>query len=122
MTHTINWFELPATNLERASRFYEAVLGASFKREHVEGSGLEMAVFDGAEESVRGAIVVDPRRQPASNGALVYLHVRDLDESLASIDRAGGSLVMSKTSIGENGSIALVKDTEGNIVGLHAPA
>lgn len=34
MTHTINWFEIPTTDLKRASRFYEDVLGVSFKHEH----------------------------------------------------------------------------------------
>lgn len=121
MTHTINWFEIPTVDLERASRFYEAVLGASFKREHDPATDLRMAVFQGEQESVRGALVVDKRRKPVADGALVYLNARDLDGSLARIERAGGSVVLPKTDIGDPGFIALVRDTEGNVVGLHAP-
>jgi len=71
MTHTINWFEIPTTDLERASRFYQDVLGATLKHAH-----------DAA---------------------------------------TSGSVVLPKTDIGESGFIALVRDTEGNVVGLHAP-
>ena len=121
MQHTINWFEIPTTDLDRASRFYEAVLGATVKREHFDGTGMQMAVFQGDEASVRGALIVDERRKPAADGALVYLHARDLDASLARIEKAGGNVVMPKTDIGPPGFIALVRDTEGNVVGLHSP-
>jgi predicted enzyme related to lactoylglutathione lyase len=121
MTNTINWFEIPTTDLDRASRFYEVVLGARFKREHFDGTGMQMAVFEGEEESVRGALIDDKRRKPVADGALVYLHAHDLDASLARIEQAGGGVVMPKTDIGPPGFIALVRDTEGNVVGLHAP-
>jgi predicted enzyme related to lactoylglutathione lyase len=121
MTHTINWFEIPTNDLDRASRFYEAVLGAAFKREHFDGTGMQMAVFEGAQESVRGALIADKRRKPVADGALVYLHAQDLDACLGRIEKAGGSVVMPKTDIGAPGFIALVKDTEGNVVGLHTP-
>jgi hypothetical protein len=121
MTHTINWFEIPTTDLKRASRFYEDVLGASFKHEHFAATDMHMAIFQGEKESVMGALIADKRRKPAADGALVYLNARDLDGSLARIAQAGGSVVMPKTDIGEPGFIALVRDTEGNVVGLHTP-
>ena len=36
------------------------------------------------------------------------------------VEGAGGKVVMPKTSIGENGFMALFLDTEGNKVGLHS--
>ncbi|HVY30158.1 MAG TPA: VOC family protein [Polyangiaceae bacterium] len=121
MQHAINWFELPTTDLDRAARFYEQVLGVSFKREHFAGTDMHMAVFQGEQESVRGALIADERRKPVADGTLVYLHAPKLDESLSRIERAGGSVVMPKTDIGDPGFIALVRDTEGNVVGLHTP-
>ncbi len=121
MTNTINWFEIPTTDLDRASRFYEVVLATSLKREHFANTDMHMAIFPGDEASVRGALIADKRRKPVADGALVYLHSSDLDASLARIERAGGSVVMPKTDIGDPGFIALVRDTEGNVVGLHAP-
>jgi predicted enzyme related to lactoylglutathione lyase len=121
MTHAINWFEIPTTNLERAARFYEEVLGVSLKREQFAGTDQPMAIFQGEEDSVRGALIADKRRKPVADGALVYLHAPELDASLSRLEKAGGSLVMPKTDIGAPGFIALVKDSEGNVVGLHAP-
>src|SRR4051794_23930628 len=115
MTHTINWFEIPTTDLKRATRFYEDVLGVSLKHEHFAGTDMHMAVFEGEQESVRGALIADGRRKPVADGALVYLNARDLDASLARIANAGGSVVMPKTDIGAPGFIALVRDTEGNV-------
>ena len=121
MTHAINWFEIPTTDLERASRFYESLLGISLKRERFAGTDTHMAIFPGEQESVRGALIASPRRKPVADGALVYLHAQDLDASLARLEKVGGSVVLPKTDIGEPGFIALVRDSEGNVVGLHAP-
>jgi predicted enzyme related to lactoylglutathione lyase len=121
MTNTINWFEIPTTDLDRASKFYEAVLATSLKREHFAGSDMHMAVFQGEQQAVRGALIADKRRKPVADGALVYLHAPDLEASLVRAEQAGGSVVLPKTDIGEPGFIALVRDTEGNVVGLHAP-
>jgi predicted enzyme related to lactoylglutathione lyase len=121
MSHAINWFELPTTDLERASRFYERLLSIALKREHFAGTDMHMSVFPGDQQSVRGALIADGRRQPTADGAIVYLHAPDLEACLARAEQAGGSVVMPRTDIGEPGFIALVKDTEGNVVGLHAP-
>jgi predicted enzyme related to lactoylglutathione lyase len=39
---------------------------------------------------------------------------------LQRIPKAGGTVVKPKFSIGQHGFIALFKDTEGNVVGLHS--
>lgn len=121
MSHTINWFEIPTTQLDRAMRFYEQVLGTSLKQEHFAGTDMQMAVFPGEQASVRGALILDRRRKPAADGALVYLHAPQLDQCLARVEQAGGQVVAPKMDIGAPGFIALVRDTEGNVVGLHAP-
>jgi predicted enzyme related to lactoylglutathione lyase len=54
-------------------------------------------------------------------GSLVYLNA---GESLAScinrVEKAGGKVIQASIPIGENGFIAMITDTEGNKVGLHA--
>jgi predicted enzyme related to lactoylglutathione lyase len=47
------------------------------------------------------------------------VHAPALDASLARVAPAGGSVVLPKTDMGP--VIALLRDTEGNVVGLHAP-
>jgi predicted enzyme related to lactoylglutathione lyase len=43
-----------------------------------------------------------------------------LDETLGRVEKAGGKIVMPKTDIGPPGFIAIVRDSEGNSVGLHS--
>ena len=39
----LNWFEIPVSNLDRAQKFYETLLGTSIRRETM-GPGSECAV------------------------------------------------------------------------------
>jgi predicted enzyme related to lactoylglutathione lyase len=113
------WFELPATDLARAQRFYEAVLGAKLRPEKF--AGMDMAIFP-YQEGVGGALVHDARFRPSADGAVVYLAVEgSLDACVRRVEEAGGKVVLPKTDIGDPGFIALVLDSEGNRVGLHSP-
>jgi predicted enzyme related to lactoylglutathione lyase len=38
---------------------------------------------------------------------------------VARVERAGGKVVVPRTDIGAAGAFALVRDPDGNIVGLH---
>lgn len=118
--HAIHWFEIFVGDLERAVRFYETVLGIELRRASEDGR--PMAIFASAvTEGVGGALVHQPGREPTATGALVYLDADGkLDASLARVERAGGSVVVPKTDIGAPGFIALVRDSEGNVVGLHS--
>ena len=42
--HSLDWFEIPARDIDRAQRFYETLLGAPMRRESIAGQSL--AVFD----------------------------------------------------------------------------
>jgi predicted enzyme related to lactoylglutathione lyase len=120
MKNALNWFEIPTQDIDRATRFYEQVLGAPLKRERFEG--IEIAMFPSDQAGVGGALVRDPRRQPGPGGSIVYLAANgQLDACLGRTAKAGGEVVLPRTDIGEPGFIALVKDTEGNVIGLHAP-
>jgi predicted enzyme related to lactoylglutathione lyase len=119
MQNAINWFELFVTDLDRAQRFYEAALDLKLRRE--EFGGTPMAIFmSAAEGAVGGALVKDGARKPGG-GALVYLNANGkLDAVLGRIPKAGGEVVLPKTDIGAPGYIATIRDTEGNVVGLHS--
>lgn len=58
--------------------------------------------------------------RPGGGGTLVYFACEDCAvEAQRAVD-AGGSLFRAKMPIGEYGHIALVYDTEGNLIGLHS--
>ena len=124
-TNAINWFDIPVSNLERATKFYSAILGAKF--ELTEALGIRMALFptDGGEGMVvGGSLVQGDGFVPTAQGARVYLNAGDdLNTVLRRVEAAGGKVVQAKTGIGEKsemGYFAYFLDTEGNKVGLHS--
>lgn len=117
MQNPIQWFEIPTTDLDRAARFYETMLGASLKREVF--GGTPHALFLG-EQGAAGALIHDKKRKPSTEGSLVYLNAKkDLDGCIDRAVRAGGRVVLPRTDIGDPGFIAVLADTEGNHVALH---
>jgi len=54
------------------------------------------------------------------NSTLVYFSCDDCAIEQARAEKAGGQLQRGKFSIGQYGFIALVLDTEGNMIGLHS--
>lgn len=115
--NAIHWFEIPATNLERAAKFYEVILGIKLKR--MTENGAQMAIFETAEGGVSGCVNLEEKHRPGDTGPRIYLDAPHLDEAVARVAGAGGTVVLPTTAIGPHGFIALVKDPEGNTVGLH---
>jgi predicted enzyme related to lactoylglutathione lyase len=118
MENAINWFEIFVNDLDRASRFYQTALAVELRREDF--GGTPMAIFPASREGTGGALVKDGTRQPGA-GTLVYLNANGkLDAVLGRVAKAGGEVVLPKTDIGAPGFIATVRDTEGNLIGLHS--
>ena len=118
MKNAVNWFEIFVTDLDRASRFYQTALGIELRRE--EFGGKSMAIFPYQDPGAGGALVKDPRRAPGG-GSLVYLDATGkLDACLDRVPRTGGSVILPRTDIGDPGFIAIIRDSEGNEIGLHA--
>jgi hypothetical protein len=116
----VNWFELYVTDFDRAKRFYETALQTSLQESQMEGCRMGIFPCDHTK-GVGGAITKMNGASPGTGGTLVYLNVEgDLDGVLKRIPTAGGSVLKPRTSIGEHGFIAIIKDTEGNGVGLHS--
>ncbi len=123
MSNVINWFEIPASNFDRACDFYSKVLGGTVQVMDGGENPLKMGFLPGheAQNEVGGAVVTGEGYTPSSDGAVVYLNAgEDLTEPLSRIEEAGGKVLSPKTAIGENGFIAHFIDTEGNRVALHS--
>ena len=122
MKHAINWFEIPTANFDRAAAFYAEILGAPLRHETV--GGLKNAVLfteqNDAHEAVGGSIVYNPGLKPGDSGTVPYLNCDGaLDSVVARVEPAGGKVLMPKTDIGF-GFISLIRDSEGNKIGLHS--
>ena len=115
--NAVHWFEIPAVDLDRATKFYSQVLGVTMIPMNVTGS--PMAMFPA--EGVGGALIREQGSAPSQHGTLVYLDCgSDLSAALGRVGAAGGKVILPKTAIGEHGFIGLFVDTEGNRVGLHS--
>jgi hypothetical protein len=116
--HAINWFEIPVRDIAKARDLYAAMLDLDLE---VASEGeLPMVVFPHGPGTVSGMLVVDPRRKPGNTGTLIYLDARDgVQRCLARALEAGAKLVQPATPIGPHGTIAVIEDLDGNVIGLH---
>ena len=114
------WFEIPATDFDRAARFYERILGVTLRREAI--GPMTLGVFPHQEPNASGCIMAGPGVAPNKEGTIVYLNADGvLDEALAAAWEAGGAVLTPVTDLPEGlGRFAHLRDTEGNRVGLHA--
>jgi predicted enzyme related to lactoylglutathione lyase len=121
MANAINWFEIPAKNLDRACSFYSSVLSGDIHREQIQG--LRMGFLPHGQQEVGGALVQGDGYEPSEAGPLVYLNGgMDLADPLSRVESAGGAVIVPKTKISDEiGFMAIIKDTEGNKVAFHSP-
>lgn len=122
MKNATNWFEIPVNDYNRAKQFYSTVFGEEIQDFHMPEKKMKYGIFPyEMGEGVGGAIVQMEGLNPSADGSTVYLNGgNDLSVALSKVIEAGGSIVMPKTDIDENGFIAQFMDTEGNRVALHS--
>lgn len=119
--NSINWFEIPVADFDRAKAFYEAILGAEMQP--FEAMGMKSAFFpaDLKNGGIGGCIIRGDGYEPSLNGSRIYLNGGDdLSVPLSKVEQAGGKVVLPKTAIGPHGFMAHFIDTEGNKVALHS--
>lgn len=116
----ISWFEIPVFDLARAKAFYDHLYGIRMESSY---AGEYAMAFFPASKGIGGALVQGPGCQPNDSGTLIYLNAgSDLDGMLQRVEEAGGRVIMGRSLIGNDaGWFALIIDSEGNRLALHAP-
>jgi uncharacterized protein len=123
---TLCWTDIPVTNLDRAIRFYSAVLGREVKK--MSEPGFEYGLLPHEEQNASGCLCVrgdsvGNENQPSQNGPLIYLSVEGrLDEAVKAARDNGGEVLQDRQSIGPHGFRAVIIDSEGNRIALHSSA
>ena len=121
MKNAINWFEIPVKHFDRAKTFYATIMGAEISVMPHPQMKYGMFPYDTKNAGIGGAIVESEGYEPSSKGSVVYLNGGDdLSKPLAKVEKAGGKIIMPKTSLGPNGFMAHFIDTEGNRVAFHS--
>lgn len=121
----VGWFEIYVQDMARAKAFYEAVFEGELSPlqnpDPAAFADMEMWAFPADMEGygAPGALVKMPGF-PSGAGTLVYFSCVDCAAEASRAAAHGGEVVKGKMGIGEHGYIAIVADTEGNLIGLHS--
>jgi len=119
MANQIVWVDIPVKDLDRAIRFYSAVLGAPVKKE--EFPGMTIGILPHNDGEVGGCLFKNEADEPSNKGPLLYLNANGrLDQAIAAVAANGGKLLQPKQPIGPYGFRAIALDSEGNRVALHS--
>lgn len=115
----VGWFELYVADMARARAFYTAVFGFAFTQLE---SPIELWAFPSQPGGygAGGALAKIDGLAPGGNSVIVYFGCADCSVQAELAARHGGEVVKPKFSIGQYGHIALVRDSEGNMIGLHS--
>ena len=123
---TLCWTDIPVTNLDRAIKFYSAVLAKEVRK--LSEGRMEYGLLPHEEQNASGCLCIrgdsgGVDNRPSANGPLVYLSVEGrLDEAVEAARANGGKVLRARQQIGEHGFRAVVIDSEGNRIALHSKA
>ena len=120
MKQTLVWFDVPVLDLDRAIKFYSAVLGAEVKKETFGEMSLGMLPH---EDGVTGGCLVQGADdfKPSADGIMVYYNCNGrLKDAVAAVRANGGTVQKDVHPIGPYGFRAEVLDSEGNCIALHS--
>lgn len=116
----VSWFEIYVQDMERARKFYEAML--EVKLEKLNSTVPELWTFPQSftNYGASGALAKMEGVPSGGNSTLVYFSCADCAVEARRAAAAGGKIMKEKFSIGKYEFIVLAVDTEGNMFGLHS--
>ena len=115
----VGWFEIYVQDMDRAKAFYGAVFGFTFTRLE---STIELWAFPMQPNGggATGALAKIDGGGPSGNNVIIYFSCHDCAVEADKAAAAGGQIHKRRFSIGQYGYIALITDSEGNMIGLHS--
>ena len=116
----VGWFEIYVQDMKRAKKFYEKTFAV--KLQALPSPIIEMQAFPMGKKSpgCAGALVRMEGKDSGGGGTIVYFSCANCAVEAGRAKKNGGEIFKKKFSIGEYGFIALVVDTERNMIGLHS--
>ena len=124
-------FEIHADNIERAAKFYTDVFGWDIQEWKLPEGMLDgkaskyfmvmTAPKDSKEPGINGGLLQRPVPTEGNgmNAFVCTMQVENIDEIIAKIEKAGGTVAMEKFAFPGMAWQAYYKDTEGNVFGVH---
>jgi uncharacterized protein len=119
MANQIVWCDIPVLDLERAIKFYSAVLGQPVKKQEL--PEVTLGILPHNDGEVGACLFTSAEEQPSEKGMMIYLNASGrLDDAVSAVEPNGGKVVTPKQPIGPFGFRAIIIDSEGNRVALHS--
>jgi predicted enzyme related to lactoylglutathione lyase len=123
--NVVGWFEIPVSDMDRAIKFYETVLGFKIDRQTMGSEDMGWFPWESEGLGSGGSLVYTGNDfyKPSAEGTIVYFtaHSGNLQNELSRVIPAGGQVLVAKRLIAEGfGYMAVVLDTEGNRIALHS--
>lgn len=117
----VEHFEIPADNIERATRFYTTVF--RWEPNPIPGVDYTRLLTIRVDDKIKlprafevnGAII---KRSKDITKPVVTISVEDMDDTLTRIEKEGGKILIGKKEFGDRGYTSYFKDPEGNVMGL----
>ena len=104
--------EIPSTDLDRSSLFFNKIFGWEFK-----AFGNGYLLFNNHKGIMVGLRKVD--KVTAGDTTVFHVNIKDIDEVLKKAEENGGKVKREKTVIPAMGWYALLSDPDGNTIGLY---
>jgi len=114
MTSRVIHFEIPIDDPDRAGAFYHDVFDWTISK----WGPIDYWTMTTGTEPGPGAEGALTPRSEAPEGVVIYVGVDDIEEAMARVTAAGGTLESEKMPIPTVGWNARVRDPEGNLIGL----
>jgi uncharacterized protein len=110
MANPVVHFEVVGSDGTKLQQFYGDLFDWKFSVDN----SMNYGIVDNGGEGINGGVGQSP------NGPHLtwYVQVDDIDACLAKAESIGGTTVMPKEQIMDTVTLALLKDPEGNLVGL----
>lgn len=113
--HAVVWAEIPVTDMAKAQRYYETVLGCKLRYDDSGPNPLAALPYE--QPGVSAHIYPGTPPSPAGSGPSLHLAVPALEPALERVREAGGTVLPGIEAI-PFGRFAYTLDPDGNSIGL----
>lgn len=96
-TNSLNWFEIPANDIERSKQFYETILNIEMESQAMEGTKMAFFPWTPGSGKATGALAQGENHKPSMEGTIIYINANpNMDNVLARVEEAGGKVLRQR--------------------------
>lgn len=113
---TIEHFEIPADDVERARRFYQDLFGWQIEKfpGDMEYWGIHTTAGDGGKGLGGGML----QRMHPQHSIANYVGVENIEAMMKKVEQLGGQIIVPKTPVPKMGWFCFFTDTERNVMAM----